>query len=257
MVWEMGRTTLFNWMRICKNWYKVIALKLGLLRGDIVLNLRNGLRLTLMNRGEHSDTKVLSDIYFNRPYTRDGFDIKKGDVVVDIGANVGIFSTFATSVAENVKVFAYEPSPDNFKYLEKNVVQNNLQKKIKVLNLAVSDRKEKVKLFTHSLGSGGHSIYEKVVVSDDHSYVEVPATTLKEIFVENNLKKIDFLKMDCEGAEYNILFKAPKECLKKISRMAVECHDVGTYNQKHMKDFLLENGFEVKEFSDIIHATGR
>lgn len=94
---------IFRWIKQCKNWNVIVALHLGFLKGDICLKLRNGLKLKLINKGIDSDTAVVGDIYFNQPYTRDGFGINDGDTIVYIGTNTGVFSTFATTLANNVK----------------------------------------------------------------------------------------------------------------------------------------------------------
>jgi len=73
--------SFFRWILTAKNWYEIIFLHLNLIRRDIHLNLRNGLNLRLMNRGENSDTVTLSELYWDKPYTKDGFDIKNNDIV--------------------------------------------------------------------------------------------------------------------------------------------------------------------------------
>ena len=70
-------------------------------------------------------------------------NIKKGDVVIDCGANIGYYSLlFSKLVGDSGKVFAFEPDPTNFSLLQKNLKENNI-KNVIALNLAVSDKNEK------------------------------------------------------------------------------------------------------------------
>lgn len=243
-----------KWILLTIDWPKMILLKSGLIKGDIVLRLRNGLKLTLINKKRDSDTAVLADIYFNHPYTKNEFDIKEGDIVVDIGANVGIFSTYIAINKKNLKVFAYEPNHKNFEYLKKNIEQNNLQGKIKVFNFAITDKLGKIKLYLHDRGSGGHSIYKKLVSSKNGYFVEVKSISLKDIFTSNKLNKIDFLKIDCEGAEYKILFNTPKKFLKNIKKISLEYHQINGFSGEDLKEFLSNNGFKVRLENGILQA---
>lgn len=248
--------SFFKWIKTCKNWQQIILLHLHAIKGDIRLNLRNGLTLRLMNKGVDSDTITLSELYWDRPYTRDGFDIKNNDIVVDIGANVGIFSTFAVKSANNVRVFAYEASPETFKYLKTNIDHNKLFSSIKAHNLAVSGRNGNVRLFLHEKGSGGNSLFTDNVTSKNKNYVEIRAITLRDIFVSNRLDRIDFLKLDCEGAEYDILLGSRKELLDKIGKIAMEVHKIKGHTVQQLKNHLSKSGFKIREYKNgkIVHA---
>jgi len=95
----------------------------------------------------------INDIY--EPFITDFFksEIKKGDVVFDIGANIGYFTLiFAKLVGENGKVFAFEPSPDVFAILQKNVEINGY-KNIVLSQKAVSSKTEKIKLYLCETGA--------------------------------------------------------------------------------------------------------
>ena len=74
------------------------------------------------------------------------------------------------------------------------------------------------------------------------------ATSLEEIFYKNNLSEVHLLKMDCEGAEYPILYSAPPAILKKVKRILAEVHplDNETRNQNYLAEFLEGKGFNIK-----------
>jgi len=118
----MKLKSLFEWSSITTDWPQVLLVKLGLKKDDLYLRMRNGLTLRLMNRGENSDTVTISEMYLMKPYVQGDFAIKDNWTIVDMGANVGIFSTYAVKAANNVKVFAYEPAQDNFNYLQQSLL---------------------------------------------------------------------------------------------------------------------------------------
>ena len=104
--------------------------------------------------------------------------IKKGDVVVDVGANIGYYSLiFARAVGDNGKVFAFEPEPTNFDLLKKNLEINGY-KNVVAINKAVSNIKGKVKLYVDSENMGGHSLIDL----KNNDYVEIESVPLDYYF---------------------------------------------------------------------------
>ena len=123
-------------------------------------------------------------------------EIKKGNVVLDIGAHVGYYALLAAKlVGENGKVYAFEPDPRNFECLKKNVEQNGY-KNVVCLNKAVSNRTGKTKLFFSEETDNSQIVNRK----DGKKSVTVDVTTLDNFF-ENKNPRADFIKIDVEGAE--------------------------------------------------------
>jgi hypothetical protein len=76
--------------------------------------------------------------------------------------------------------------------------------------------------------------------------LEVPSTSLDAIFAEREIEQCDLLKMDCEGAEYEILFAASDDTLRRIRRIVLEYHDwVVPFGHRDLARMLRERGFEV------------
>ena len=202
-------------------------------------------------RPQTSDRGIVNEIWANKIYTPKSFDIKQSDIIVDIGANIGIFSILAAKKAKNGKVFAFEPINKNFKRLNENIKLNNL-KNIISFKKAVSNKNKKIELFISNDNEGGHSIYANLTKSKNKQIVN--ALSLKNIFKENNLKNIDFLKIDCEGGEYDILLNSKKE-LKKINKISMEVHNLNKEkNIKTLKKFLEENKFKIKTKKNMLYA---
>jgi len=126
-------------------------------------------------------------------------EIKKGDVVLDIGANIGYYTLiFAKLVGDNGKVFAFEPEPNNFALLKKNVEINGYHNVV-LIEKAVSNKNGKTRLYLAKENLGDHRIYESEVIIGRNS-IEIDTVRLDDYFKDYE-EKIDFIKMDIQGAE--------------------------------------------------------
>ncbi|MEM4282315.1 MAG: FkbM family methyltransferase [Candidatus Woesearchaeota archaeon] len=124
--------------------------------------------------------------------------IKKGNVVLDIGANIGYYTLiFAKLVGKEGKVFAFEPDPTNFSLLKKNV-EINCYKNVVLVQKAVSNKTGKVKLYLSETNKGDHRIYDS---HDGRKSIEVEVIQLDDYFKNYN-GKVDFIKIDIQGAEW-------------------------------------------------------
>ena len=156
-------------------------------------------------------------------------NLKKGQVFYDIGANVGYFSLLASKlVGGRGTVYAFEPSPENIKYLEKNIKINKISNVV-VIPKAIMDVSGKIDLYnnvvpghTSTIGTGEKLSVEAVALDD-----------LK-------LRKPDFIKIDVEGAEMNVL-KGMKKLLETDKELTII---VESFNQDAI-EFLVDRGFKV------------
>lgn len=139
--------------------------------------------------------------------------IKQGNVVLDIGANIGYFTCLLSNlVGKSGYVYAFEPEPNNFKLLKKNVEENNCQN-VTIEQKAVCDKTGKQTL-NISPESTGHSLYEKLGTDT----VLVDTISLDDYF---NDTKVDYIKSDAQGADYPMVLGMTKllERSKKLSMM--------------------------------------
>ncbi len=150
------------------------------------LDSKDSLYLSINGIYEKFETKLIKN------------EIKQDDIVLDLGANIGYYTLiFAKLVGENGKVFAFEPDPTNFALLKKNVKINDY-KNIVLINKAVSNKTGKLKLFLCEDNKGDHRIYDS---KDDRKFIEIESIRLDDYFKNQN-NKINFIKMDIQGAEY-------------------------------------------------------
>jgi len=143
--------------------------------------------------------------------------INEGDVVVDLGANIGYYTLiFAKLVGKNGEVFAFEPEPNNFELLKKNV-EFNLHKNVTLIQKAVSDKNGIVKMYVSKRNLASHRIFD---AGDNRKTINVDTITLDEFF-KDYPRQINFIKMDVEGVEGGVILGASNllEKSKKISIM--------------------------------------
>jgi FkbM family methyltransferase len=127
--------------------------------------------------------------------------VKRGDVVVDIGANIGYYTLLlAKLVGDEGKVFAFEPDPTNFALLESNVVRNGYCNVV-LERQAVAARTGRHELYLATTNDGDHRLYDS---GDGRRSVAVDSVALDDYFHDYQ-GRIDFIKMDIQGAEQNAL----------------------------------------------------
>ena len=127
-------------------------------------------------------------------------EVQPGMCVVDAGANLGYFTLlFARRVGAAGSVFAFEPDPTNLALLSQNVELNRYTN-VTVVGKALSDKPGELSLFLSPFNYGDHRL---VSTEKDREAIRVPVTTLDEFFPSGT--RVDFIKMDIQGAEYAAL----------------------------------------------------
>ena len=162
--------------------------------------------------------EVLTLLTDEGPYENEYVKLRKEDIVIDAGANLGIFSLFCT--LKNVKrVYAFEPQKAVINLLKKNILLNNKTDLVEVVPFGLSDRNDDY-LLSHS--GTGHSAGSIVIKRNDKNDTEkINCVTLDSWAGESGIYKIDFIKADIEGAERNMLLGATKILEKFAPRLAI------------------------------------
>lgn len=181
--------------------------------------LRDGTKL--YTTGE--PTGLVKEIVVRGVYSPPGLAVEPGDVVVDVGANIGVFSIEAVRRGAAV-VHACEPGPETAEFLKRNAKENRLPQ-IVAHWTAVADRTGSLDLYLGPGRCSGGSRVFPTGLKPDAETVKVPAVSLTELLEQNGLERVDFLKLDCEGAEGLILSSTPAGVLRRISRICMEFHD--------------------------------
>jgi len=156
--------------------------------------------------------------------------------IIDIGANCGIATIILAKQNPKSIIYSFEPDPTVFKLLEENIRVNNLTN-VKHFNLAMSDNSNKVlTLCFHPQWSGGNTTCADITAfnnfhNTNSSYITVKCISLDDIINEHNISSIGVFKIDCEGAEYEIIYNSEKIKSGIIKNIVGEFHDL-QYNTK-------------------------
>jgi FkbM family methyltransferase len=233
------RRNIFKSMKRFSNW-PTVALSLITGEEPTYVILKNGVKLEAPRDSVVLD--IVDEIFYKNDYQPKSFciDILQDDIVVDIGANIGAFSVQAAGKTHN-RVLSFEPAPTNVEYLKKNVKNNGLAN-VQVFGMAVSDEEGELELHLSKVSSG-HTLAK--VAGDDFLTIKVPTTTLKNIMDDNGLERIDYLKVDTEGAEGKIFLSTPREYLDRINKIGMEFHDhYSEVKHEQLESFLTGCGFK-------------
>lgn len=177
-------------------------------------------RFFIIDRGEYRlrfSPSVISANFWANPNQLSYYDeeiirkyLKKGDCVIDIGANIGSFTVMSAAlVGESGKILSIEADPRTFSFLSENVTLNKLNN-VKIVNCAIGDEVGEV-CFTQKKYDSDNFIVDKKVAENDT--IIVPMSKLDNV---NNFEQVDLLKVDVEGFE-KFIFLGAENTLKKTN----------------------------------------
>ncbi len=206
-----------NVLRILQNRFGKFKTVTNLYRifGKVKLQV-NGVKFYVFSRG---DDFIANELYYQLGYEGNEFDLikillNKSKYLIDVGANTGIFSLYAASLNDRLKVLSFEPHPGNFKRLIKNIAINNL-KNIKPFPLALGSKNGQIE-FTVPLDlsiaatASANQDFSRSFHKIDHTSIEVEQTTLTDALSSITLSFHDIIKIDVEYYELEVLKGAEK-----------------------------------------------
>lgn len=185
-----------------------------------------------------ADLSVFEEVFKDGDYKILDEKIKNAkNLIIDVGAHIGCFAVYAAVSNPKVKILAFEPDERNFKFLKENLKLNRI-KNVEAKNLAVSS-KEEVRTLNLSKDSHNHSFFD---LESKAFEKKVQTTTLSKILNKNQIT--DLIKMDCEGAEFEILQNLQPEDFLKIKSIYIEYHEYSSdLNKNSIRSTLEKNGF--------------
>ena len=176
--------------------------------------------------------------------------VKEGDTIVDVGANIGYYTVLgAQAVGSSGRVYAFEPDPSSFGYLERNVEVNGY-KNVVLEQKALTNKPGTLRLYLATSNLGDHRIYP----TGDRAYVEVEGVTLDD-YLEGLERNVDFIKIDTQGAEVVILEGMRKTLERNRGvKLAVEFWPRGLegfgYKASQLLAILQEHEFAIKDIDE-------
>ena len=228
-----SRKIFKNWYIYPKVYYKIINDKFVIFRTKTDLRIKIRVRST--------DLMTLTNVWMINEYDIEDFEINVNDTVIDIGAHIGLFSLLVSQRCKTGKILSFEPVRENFDLLVSNLKLNHIEN-VLPFNMAVSKNLDKLNLFLND-DQSAHSIFPKSSES-----ISVESTSLQKIFEENKISSCKLLKLDCEGAEYEIIDSLPSEYLDKIQNIVMEYHSADTKPElvKNLIQKIKNAGFKIK-----------
>lgn len=166
-----------------------------------------------------ADSFILKEVYAQNIYEK-YYHPKPGDTVFDVGSHIGVFTLKASRlIGYTGVVWAFEPEPENFMLLRRNIALNNASN-IKAFKKAVSSRKGTLRLYTHPTNTGGSSVQ----FATGKASTSVSSITLDYIIQKHNIQRVNLLKLDVEGHELEVLRGTPR-FLEICEHIAIETHE--------------------------------
>jgi FkbH-like protein/FkbM family methyltransferase len=235
--------------------------------------LPNGLEVVHLN--EYETNYVYKEIFEDRCYLRNGIQLRDGDAVIDIGANIGLFSLFVRHTCPNAKVYAFEPSPIVYELLKANC--DAYGPGVLAFNCGVSDRAKTARFTFYEKSSVFSGFYsnehedkeaiqavvrnvlrnetserseslEEYVDDLTHDRLrqttfECRMTSVSDIIRENRIDKIGLLKIDAEKSEWDII-RGIEDChWPMIDQVVVEIHDRTRKVVREIEEILVQKGY--------------
>ena len=183
------------------------------------------------NENDASGLGCIKEIVTNDDYVLHKFTNNEKKHFIDIGANCGIATIILAKQNPLSTVYSFEPDKLLFDILNNNITINNLTN-VKTFNFAVSkDGVDSLELCLHPDYSGGNSTYSDVNNFKSHfntnniSSYTVKCISLDKIVDDNFIDEIELLKIDCEGAEYDILYNSSNIKKNIVKNMVGEFHN--------------------------------
>lgn len=232
-------------IRNVENWHEYVLHKHGLRRRDrFEFRIRGGLRADV----PASTLFTFKEIFFTDDYFRglpSDVPPRRPLSVLDIGANVGFFSLALFARFPGSRVVALEPIEANFRGLEANRALNPGLEWV-TIRKAVHTGPEPLVL---SLNPDDEFTTDATVWDNvrGDTTIEVPTITLADLLEHEFDGDVDYLKMDCEGSEYGILYDAPAGVLERVRTLVVETHPGPTERERlpALAAHLRDHGFRV------------
>ncbi len=189
-----------------------------------------------------ADESVLAEIFICRDYLPVEPELKAAKTaVLDVGAHKGFFVLYARALNATVPIYAYEPEEKNFAALKQHVDDNKVEG-VFAKNVAVAGKDGSLTLHVNA-DSHNHSILDGV--EGEQKLQKVTAASLDKILSKKEFW--DVVKMDCEGAEYEIFKHTSPESFQKIGVLFLEYHEFNSdMKVATLKTLFEKNGFKVK-----------
>ena len=202
----------------------------------------------------------VQSLYTKEPETLnwiDGFQPNDSENIIfwDIGANIGLYSIYAAVKFKNIDIISFEPSTSNTRTLSRNISINNLESKISIFPLALSDKENIISYFNETKFSEGSSIsnfnsdvdYRGEIVKENQikNKYNLFGTNIDNLILNKILTVPNYIKIDVDGIEHLIL-KGAKNLLKNkyLKELSIETNPSYVKQYELINNIMEENNFK-------------
>jgi FkbM family methyltransferase len=197
------------------------------------------------------DVWSIKETFLDDFYRLSYFDRRRSGVIIDVGAGIGEFAIQAAAFCPDCKIFGFEPFPESFNYFEQNIKLNNLKNIVAVDAAATSIPGNLVM----DISSGNPLQYQMRGGASESQSLSVKSIGLIEFMDTQAIKTCHFLKLDCEGGEFDILLPLHHHDLARFETIVMEFHDTLTRHTHHeIVEKLSAAGFRVEVVPNQVHA---
>lgn len=215
--------------------------RLGLRRSPYILRLRNGQVMEL--RPKTGDLYGFYEIVLRRDYFAAGQVIQPGATVIDVGANIGCFTITAAMLAGPTgRVIAIEPEESTYQQLLRNIKLNRLNN-VTALRLAIGATEGEIVLHSDPnrlFSSVFSSVNGRPIKGSDQ---RVPMMTLDALMEKYQVERCDYLKLDCEGAEHEIVASMSRATASRVAQITMEVHKIPGFDSETLTNRLENFGY--------------
>ena len=209
-------------------------------RDTLLFDLPGGGRITAPN---HPGARVpVYELFVEDVYHLDELTsgLRPDAVALDIGGHIGCFSVALARKAPGIRVNTYEASPVTAEWTRRNVTANRLDERVTVTHCALSDHDGTLEFADNGRGSGLNGI----TAPEDSVITAVPCITFDEA-VRRAGGRVDLVKMDTEGAEFDIVLGSSPESWDTVQSLVLEYHDVPGHHISELEKFFESVGLTV------------
>lgn len=165
---------------------------------------------------------MILEIWYDEVYTGQFYTPAPGDVIIDAGANIGLFSLFMVRREPDCKVFAYEPFEENFRFLSENLAVAGASA-VRAFPFALAGESG-----VSAMSDGGGRAQDHQMTANrpaDSGRPAIRTCSLAEVLEMAGVEAVQLFKCDIEGSERDLFAAATAETLRRVRRYAIEYHD--------------------------------
>ena len=181
------------------------------------LQFRNG--LVIYGNPATGLMRLYKEIWRHDVYRIRRDPLPLGATVIDVGANIGMFALHPGVASRAERVLCYEPFPESYALLQRNIEANRCHS-VHAQSMGIAGSCGTRRLYVNAFYGRNH-----LFGAEGQSSLPIECITLADLFEREQVERCGFLKMDCEGAEFEILLTTPAAVLARIDRIALEYHD--------------------------------